>query len=383
MTALRATPSLLDMMKQLIAAPSVSSVNPDFDQSNSGVISLLHAWLESAGFCVEIQSISPTKSNLIARMGQGEHGFALCGHTDTVPFDEGRWQSDPLTLTERDGRYYGLGTADMKSFLAMAIEAARQFRPADLKKPLYILATADEESSMSGARALLARDDLRIRHAVIGEPTGLRPVNRHKGVFMDAIRLIGRSGHSSNPAHGNSALEGMAELVETLRQYRDGVLFTHRDAAFEVPHPTLNFGRIAGGDNPNRICGECELQLDVRLVPGMDLDAVRAEIRARAQRIAEKRGLKVEYRGLFDGTPAFHTEEHSDIVQTAQRLSGSCSHAVAFATEGPYLAQMGIDTIIMGPGDIAVAHQPDECLDLSTIRPAVSLLERLIRHYCL
>jgi acetylornithine deacetylase len=370
------------MMAQLIATSSVSSVSPKFDQSNIPVIELLAAWLEDAGFAVEIQSVSPTKANLLARLGEGDQGLLLSGHTDTVPFDDGRWTSDPLKLTERDCRLYGLGTADMKCFLALAIEAARGLKPTDLARPLLILATADEESSMSGARAL-ARSKLSARYAVIGEPTGLKPINRHKGVFMEAVRLIGASGHSSNPAYGNSALEGMHEVIGELLAWRTELIRTHQNPGFEVASPTLNLGYISGGDNPNRICGDCRLHLDMRPLPGMDIELLREELRRRVNLVAHRRGLKTEFDALFPGVPAFYTQPESDIVQAAHELSGHICGSVGFATEGPYLNALGIDTVILGPGSISVAHQPDEYLELAAIPATLTLLRKLITRFCM
>ena len=151
-------PNLLDMIKALISTPSVSSVNPALDQGNRSVISLLANWLSGLGWQTEILPIEnhPDKANLIATLGSGPGGLVLAGHTDTVPWDEGRWNHDPFKLTQADGRLYGLGTADMKAFLALAIEAACQFSPAQFREPLILVATADEETSMSGARALVA-----------------------------------------------------------------------------------------------------------------------------------------------------------------------------------------------------------------------------------
>src|SRR5690606_17587204 len=159
---------------------------------------------------------------------------------------------------------YGLGTSDMKAFLALVAEAARGLREQDLKQPLVILATADEESSMSGARALVDAGRPRGRHAVICEPTGLRPARMHKGVMVEAVRVIGRSGHSSDPALGLNALEGMTQVLNALLRWRSELQQRHRNDQFKVPVPTLNFGRICGGDNPNRICPEVELQIDIR-----------------------------------------------------------------------------------------------------------------------
>ncbi|MBS1222209.1 MAG: acetylornithine deacetylase, partial [Proteobacteria bacterium] len=149
---------VLDRIRQLIAKPSVSSVLPRFDQSNRPVIDLLAGWLEEAGFAVRIEPLPgrPDKANLIAVLGSGPGGLVLAGHTDTVPCDAGRWRFDPFGGTVADGRIYGLGSADMKSFLALAIAAAGEFRADELRQPLVILATADEESGMDGARALAA-----------------------------------------------------------------------------------------------------------------------------------------------------------------------------------------------------------------------------------
>ena len=147
----------------------------------------------------------------IGKAGPG--GLVLAGHTDTVPFDEGRWRSDPLGLSERDQRLYGLGSTDMKGFFPLAIAAAEAFRDTPLQQPLILLATADEESSMNGARALAAAGRPKARAAIIGEPTSLVPVRMHKGIMLEAVRVTGRPGHSSNPELGNSALEAMHAVM--------------------------------------------------------------------------------------------------------------------------------------------------------------------------
>lgn len=198
----RTAPSLREMLTGLIGAPSVSSVSPEFDMSNRPAAERIAGWLESLGFGVELQEIpgAPGKLNVIGTLGQGSGGLVLAGHMDTVPFDEKGWDSDPFTLTERDGNYYGLGISDMKGFIGLAIEAAARHKAKDFTQPLIILATADEESSMSGGRALVAAGRPKARYAVIGEPTLLKPVHMHKGILMEAVKIIGRSGHSSDPS---------------------------------------------------------------------------------------------------------------------------------------------------------------------------------------
>ncbi|GBE10529.1 acetylornithine deacetylase [bacterium BMS3Bbin12] len=377
-------PPMRELLRTLIATPSVSSVNPAFDQGNREVIDHLANWCAGLGFEVEILPLPdrPGKADLIATLGSGSGGLVLAGHTDTVPWDEARWHHDPFTLTEADGRLYGLGTSDMKGFFAPALKAMRDLRTADLREPLILVATADEESSMAGAQALVDAGRPRARYAVVGEPTGLRPVRLHKGILMEGIRLVGRSGHSSDPALGASALEAMHRVIGELLEWRAALQATHRDRRFRVPFPTLNLGHIHGGDNPNRICGECELHFDLRLLPGMDPDALRTDLHARLERVLAGSGVSLELHPLFPGAPALETPAESPIVAVAERLTGHAAEAVAFATEGPYLQALGIEPVILGPGNIDQAHQPDEYLALARIEPTVDLLTRLIHRFC-
>lgn len=374
------------MMRQLIAAPSVSSVSPQFDQGNRAVINLLASWLHDLGFAVEIQALShhPNKANLIATLGKGPGGLVLAGHTDTVPYDQGRWRHDPFGGQIRDQRLYGLGSSDMKSFLALAIEAARDIAPRDLRQPLVILATADEESSMQGARQLVQAGWPLGRYAVIGEPTGLRPVRLHKGIAMEAIHIQGQAGHSSNPALGSSALEGMHKIIGELLNWREELQRRHTNPLFEVTVPTLNLGHIHGGDNPNRICAQCDLHIDLRPLPGMpSLEELRATMRARLTRSLGDSPLEITFTSLFPGVEAMETSANAPIVTAAEELTGYSAGSVAFATEGPYFNQLGLETVILGPGDIAQAHQPDEFLALSTVEPTLKLLRQLIDRFCI
>ena len=378
-------PPLLDMIRDLIGTPSVSSVDPSMDQGNRAIIELLANWLDDTGFQVEIMPLpgTTTKANLIATLGSGAGGLVLSGHTDTVPYDEGKWTYDPFSLTEADQRLYGLGTSDMKSFLALALEASRELRAADLKEPLILLATADEETSMAGARALLDRARPRARHAVIGEPTGLRPVRMHKGILMEAIHLQGRSGHSSDPSLGNNALEAMHTVIGALLSWRNELQKRFRDPLFAVPVPTLNLGHIHGGDNPNRICPECELHIDLRPLPGMDLQELRGELHNRILKSLQDTGIKARFEALFEGVSAMETPADAPIVKLAEKLTGHAPEAVAFATEAPYLNQLGMDTVVMGPGDIDQAHQPDEYLALDRLAPTIDILKQLVNTVCI
>ena len=379
------TPSLLHMIETLVSTPSVSSSDASLDQGNLAVIEHLAGWLADSGFSVEVMTLpgDSRKANLIATLGSGTGGLVLSGHTDTVPYDEGKWQHDPFSLTQANQRLYGLGTSDMKAFLALAIEASRGLRAGDLKEPLILLATADEETSMAGAKALVDRGLPQARHAIIGEPTGLRPVRMHKGMMMEAINLQGHSGHSSDPALGNSALEAMYSVIGALREWRNELQQKYYDACFAVPVPTLNLGHIHGGDNPNRICAECELHIDLRPLPGMDPQQLREELHQRTLATLRDSGIQVSFKSLFDGVPAMETPASAAIVQLAEKLTGHSSEAVAFGTEAPYFNQLGMETVILGPGDIDQAHQPDEYLALDRLTPTIEILEQMINTICI
>ena len=376
---------VLDQLRQLVGTPSVSSTDPNWDQGNRVVIDLLATWLTDMGFRTEIQEVTPggDKANLIATMGSGPGGLVLAGHTDTVPFDEGRWRSDPLLLTERDHRLYGLGSTDMKGFFPLAIAAASSVVNTPLKQPLILLATADEESSMNGARKLAAAGRPKARAAIIGEPTSLRPVRMHKGIMMESVRVTGRAGHSSNPDLGNSALEGIHAVMGDLISYRQQLRERYSNEFFTVAFPTLNLGCVHGGDSPNRICGQAELHFDLRMTPDGDNATVRGEIEQRIAQIAGQRSLDIELRSLITEVPPFEQARDSELVHMAERLTGHSAQAVAFATEAPFLQQLGMETIVMGPGSIDRAHQPDEYLELDQIQPCIALLQQCIRHYCL
>lgn len=376
-------PPLKDQFAALIAAPSVSCTQPHWDQSNRTVIELLAGWLAELGFACEIQEVAPGKANLLATLGSGPGGLVLAGHSDTVPFDAALWHSDPLRLTEQGDRWVGLGVCDMKGFFPLVIEAVRGLLDQPFRQPLLVLATCDEESSMAGARALAAAGRPLGRAAVIGEPTGLKPIRLHKGVMMERIDILGQSGHSSDPSLGRSALEAMQDVMGELRLLRAQWQREFNNPQFGVPQPTLNFGCIHGGDNPNRICGQCALEFDLRPLPGMDPEQLRAAIRGKLQPLAERHQVQIDYAPLFANVPPFEQSADSELVRVAQKLTGHAAQAVAFGTEAPYLQQLGCETIVLGPGDIACAHQPGEFLELARIEPTVTLLRQLIQHYCL
>jgi len=376
-------PTARDMIATLIATPSVSCVHADLDMSNRGVIDRVAEWSEDLGFEIEIQPVGNDKFNLIARAGSGSDGLVLSGHTDTVPCDPSLWSSDPFTAREADDRIYGLGSCDMKSFLALALRASRGVNFKNLKKPLTLVATADEETTMSGARLIADNGNKLGRFCVIGEPTGLSPIRQHKGNLTMSVEFVGQSGHASDPGLGNNALDGMYQFMTALYAYRDKIQQQYNDPAFTIPTPTMNLGHIHGGDNSNRICGACTLLIDIRFLPAMSFETLQTDLEQLAAEVADKRGLRVITQIFGAGMPAMDTPEASEIAQYLTHITGKKIGSAAFGTEAPYYNSMQTETIVIGPGSINQAHQPDEFLPLAHIDPTIKMLEGLIDRFCM
>ncbi|QFU05814.1 Acetylornithine deacetylase [Pseudoalteromonas sp. THAF3] len=379
-----ALPDFLHLYRELIATPSISSLDPKLSQSNRAVIEHLASWCEELGFACEIKPLSTDadKFNLIAKRGHGSGGLMLAGHTDTVPFDQGRWSMDPFTLSERDNKLFGLGSIDMKGFFAFVLNAIAELDASKQQQPLIILATADEETTMAGAQEVAKYPDLRPARCVIGEPTDMTPVFTHKGHMTSAVRIIGKSGHSSDPERGINAIEVMHLVIQKLLVLKEDLKNKYSIEHFAIPYPTLNLGHIHGGDNANRICGCCELQLDMRPLPGLSIVELQAMLLAATQDITARYPGCVEVIDMHDPIPAFAGTTDSALVQLAQKISQQPAIAVNYCTEAPFIQQLGCETIVMGPGSINQAHQPDEFLAMDRIAPSQRIIKELIQQSC-
>ena len=373
----------LERYRQLIALPTISSLDANEDLSNKTLIELLANWLSDLGFKTEILPVEGArqKYNLLATYGEGEGGLLLAGHTDTVPFDEGRWTFDPFTLTEQASKLYGLGTADMKGFFAFVVDVVSRLDLSQTRKPIRILATADEETTMLGARTFAQHSQIRPDCAIIGEPTSLVPIRAHKGHMGEAIRITGKSGHSSDPDRGINAIELMHEATGHLLKMRDELKTRYRNDFFKVPYPTMNLGNIHGGDAINRICACCELQLDMRPLPHLAVEDLHDLLLSHLAPMLEKYGDLIEIRNLHGGIPGYECEHSAQIVQVVEKLLGVPCESANYCTEAPYIQQL-CPTLVLGPGSIEQAHQVDEFLETRYIEPTQALLTKLIQHFC-
>lgn len=376
-------PPFMELYRALIATPSISATDSALDQSNKALIELLSGWFSSLGFKVEIQPVPGTRNkfNMLASAGSGTGGLLLAGHTDTVPFDDGRWTRDPFTLTEENNKLYGLGTADMKGFFAFILDTLRDSDISRLQKPLYILATADEETSMAGASYFAQSSQLRPDCAIIGEPTSLQPVRAHKGHISNAVRILGQSGHSSDPTLGVNAIELMHEAITELMLLRNTLQQRYHHPAFDIPYPTMNFGHIHGGDSANRICGCCELHMDIRPLPGLTLADLDGLLNEALAPVSERWPGRLTVSPLHPPIPGYECPADHRLVAVVENLLGVKTDVVNYCTEAPFIQQL-CPTLVLGPGSIKQAHQPDEYIDTAFIKPTRELISQVVQHFC-
>ena len=376
--------SFLEYFETIIKSPSISAFDEKIDQTNKPLIEILSQWFSEFGFKITIQKVpdSRNKYNMLAQIGSGEGGLLLCGHSDTVPFDEGQWQSDPFSTKQTNGKLFGLGSCDMKGFFAFILEALKTIPLNKLNKPLYVLATADEETSMAGARFFAKQQLIKPDMAIIGEPTELIPIYKHKGHIAQSLNIQGKAGHSSDPAKGVNAIEIMYQAIGQLMDLQTKLKAQFHDDAFSVPHVTMNLGHINGGDGENRICGHCKLNFDMRAVPELEDSEALGMIDEALAPVFEKYPNRLSLDLMYPTSPAFACRDEQNILALAEQLTGNQYQSANYATEAPFINQLGCDTIVLGPGSIEQAHQPDEFISLDYVNPTVHVLQQMINKVC-
>jgi acetylornithine deacetylase len=341
-------------LKDLIAISSVSA------ESNLPVIRYARQRLEQSGWhCVEqpyADEHGTAKANLIATHAEErDPALALVCHTDTVPYDS----PSLVQPVERDGNVYGRGACDVKGFLACALEAMGSAR-----KGLALVLTADEEIGCIGARRFVESQILRPRYAIIGEPTSLTPIRAGKGYCVAELRCAGREAHSAFPDLGESAIGKAARVVIASEQIQER-LKSDRDDGFDPPYTTVNIGVIQGGRAKNIIPGECTMLFEWRPIPHQAVDAA----------IERLSGCEVN---VLRRQPGFATAASSLIVTTLAELSGRAPATVSFGTEAPWIAQLGTECVVFGPGTMHVAHGSEEHVPIEELENCVTMLREVI-----
>lgn len=386
MTDAAATIRSIAMLEKLVAFDTVSR------HSNLAFIDFVRSLLKEHG--VESRLVyneDRTKANLLATVGPNvAGGIVLSGHTDVVPVDGQDWHTNPFSVVEKDGRLYGRGTADMKCFLAIALAALDRMKAADLKVPIHLAFSYDEEVGCLGAPSLIRFLNKELpapRAVIVGEPTDMKVVSAHKGITGVRTIVTGHESHSSQIHRGVSAVMVAAELIQYLRGMSEEAAARgpHNDL-FEPNHTTMTVNVIEGGTAINIMAGQCVFQWDVRALPDDNPDryirrftdhCVR-EVLPRMRAIAPGCDIETLPRA---GTPALKPTPDSPAEQLCRMLTGdNVTRAVSFAAEAGQFQQTGLSTVICGPGSISQAHQPNEYIEISQVTAGTTFMLDLIKH---
>jgi acetylornithine deacetylase len=305
---------------------------------------------------------------------------------DTVPADEPEWTSDPFTLVESDGHYYGRGVCDMKGFLALAVNAAASVRQENLQHPLVLVFTYDEEVGLLGGRHLAqeyARRGELPTAAIIGEPTSLQVVRMHKGFVGFRVVLYGKSAHSGYPHLGKNAIEPAGTLIQALKEFRHSLESESLPNAKyfpEVPFAALNVGTVNGGSAPNIVPDRCELACSLRTMPGT---ATGPMIR-RVREVVEDTLANWEHEFIVTNeTPPLLLDENTKIYEMLSRLvDQTLTQSASYATDAGWLQTLGMECAVFGPGNIEVAHRPNESMPMHEFGKCGTMLQQAIDEFC-
>ena len=379
--------SARDMIERLIAFNTVSR------DSNMGLIEWVRDYLHGHGAKTRLTyDATGKKANLFATLGDSpKPGLILSGHTDVVPVDGQSWDTDPFVATEKGGKLYARGSADMKGFIGIILAQAPKFVTAlnsgRLDAPLHYALSYDEEVGCLGVRGLiqdLKENGIRPAGCVVGEPTSMQPIIAHKSTYRFRCAVHGREAHSSYVTFGVNAIEYAARLVVFIRQLADRLAqLETRDYGFTVPYSTLSTGVIRGGIAANVVPKDCEFVVDMRTLPGASSEALYQEVRAYAETLVREMrsvdpqsGIDMAWTSQTIGLAA---TEADAIVRWAMQLSNNNTVGkVSYGTEAGLFQQLGVPTVICGPGDIAEAHRPNEFVALDQLAQCEAFMNRIL-----
>ncbi|MFJ2379764.1 acetylornithine deacetylase [Pseudomonas protegens] len=372
-----------ELLARLVGFATVSR------DSNLELIGFIRDYLASHGVHSElIYNPERTKANLFASIGPEDRGgVVLSGHTDVVPVDGQAWSVEPFVLSEREGRLYGRGTADMKGFIASVLAAVPGLTRRRLRLPVHLAFSYDEEVGCLGVRPMLERMQQRPHKpllCLIGEPTELRPVLGHKGKLAMRCQVRGAACHSAYAPYGVNSIEYAARLIGKLGEIGSRLAQPeHHDPRFDPPFSTVQTGTIQGGRALNIVPAECQFDFEVRTLPGYDAQAVVDQLQgyAREQLLPQMQAVQADT-GIalqpLSAYPGLATAADSEAAELLALLSGSREFGtVAFGTEGGLFHQAGIPTVVCGPGSMDQGHKPDEFISLEQLHACDALLLRL------
>ncbi|NIB41086.1 acetylornithine deacetylase [Pseudomaricurvus alkylphenolicus] len=375
----------ISLLQQLVAFDTTSHL------SNLALIDFIVDYLK--GFGVESQRVfseNKSKANLYATIGPKDiPGVMLSGHTDVVPVKGQSWDTNPFTVVEKDGALFGRGTADMKGFIAVVLSRVPQMVEADLKTPIHLAFSYDEEIGCVGVRRLLhMMEGLPVKPAmcIIGEPTEMSVGVAHKGKIAARVKVRGVESHSSLPQNGVNAIEYAAELIAYIRRYaRQLAQKGPFDSSFETPYSTLQTGVIQGGSAVNIVPNSCEFDFEIRNIPLQNIEELfhkveafaRDELQPTMRSEHKQSGITIERLSSY---PGLLTPANAEIVRFVKKLANQDKvGTIAFGTEGGLFSEtLGIPTVVCGPGSIVQAHKPNEYIRVPQLRRAEQMIDRLI-----
>jgi acetylornithine deacetylase len=376
-----------DILAKLVAFDTTSR------DSNIPLIAWVEDYLDQFGvphFRIDYED--GHKTNLFATIGPDiAGGIVLSGHTDVVPVDGQDWHTDPFALTAKDGLLYGRGSADMKGFLAVTLALVPEFLKLDLRVPVHLAFSCDEEVGCKGVRPLV--DFLRDHGkkpsaAIIGEPTLMKVVNGHKSAVRFSTEVTGHESHSALTDRGVNAIMVAAEIIHEISQIRDDLIaIGDVTNSYDPPYSTVHVGVISGGTANNIVPKTCSFNWETRLLPTADQDYVPNRIATLARKlepamkaVSLQAGIRVEQANAVPGLAA---EKDSPAEQLALHCSHTNStHTVSYCTEAGLFQQAGIPAVVCGPGSIEQAHKPDEFIAVSELRACEAFLRRLAEKCC-
>ncbi|MEE9447163.1 MAG: acetylornithine deacetylase [Arenicellales bacterium] len=375
----------LKILEELISFDTTSCY------SNLALMEAIGARLDALNIPFELSfNADKTKANLFASIGDASvAGIVLSGHTDVVPVVGQPWSTDPFTLVERDGKLFGRGTCDMKGFIAVCLAMAESIQQAGLDIPIHFAFSYDEEVGCIGVRDVIAElntRDVKPLACIVGEPTNMKIVSAHKGMLDKTCHVTGCAGHSSLPNQGVNAIYAASKLINQLQEMGDEIKQNGPfDARFEPPYTTVHVGNIQGGTVVNIIPQQCEFEYEIRNIPAQDPQLIADELERFAeesllpdmQAISDKSDIQWSVHSAF---PALDTPYEAAINPWMKKIlnQGDDLSAVSYGTEAGLFSEIGIETIVCGPGSIEQAHRPDEYVEISEIQACIVFMESML-----
>lgn len=374
----------IEILERLIAFPTVSR------DSNLDLIGYVARLLEVQGVAVQlIHSEDGLKANLFATIGPTDMpGVMLSGHTDVVPVDGQDWAMPPFVMTERDGKLFGRGAADMKGFIACALSAGLKASKVELKTPLHLALSYDEEIGCIGVRSLvdtLAAAPYRPALCIVGEPTSMQVATGHKGKIGARAVCRGREGHSALAPLALNAIHLGCDFVAALRAEQDRLARDGaRDGDYDIPYTTVHVGKMNAGVALNMVPNLCQIDFEIRNIAADDADAILERLRVEAKCISSAAKEKASEAAIdievFNTYPGLDTPASSQAVAFVKSLTGANGTIkVAFGTEGGLFSRdVGTPTVVCGPGSMAQGHKPDEFVSVEQLRRCDDMLANLL-----